>query len=623
MTEQSSRTRRIAAAVEARAAAVPERVVSMSQARLNLLFILGSVLVAGFPFVAAVAVSPLAPEPSTAPPAGGAEISQVVLATAGAMVVTGVLLALVVGHRTERFWLLEWGARISQRVSGLPGWAALPLAIAAPSLLVAVVGMYWDISLHIDVGRDPGPLANPAHYFILIGLFGIFTAGFLAMTLPRSKPGPTAVRTSGDWYAPLGGLLMCASAAFSLVGFPLDDVWHRLFGQDVTLWGPTHLMLLGGAAMTLVGMAVLLTEGVRARPAGVTEGAHSLVMRVRMIALGGALLIGVSIFQAEFDFGVPQFRLVFAPMMTAAAAGIALVAVRIWLGRGAAIAAVGFFILVRGALAVLVGPILGEVTPHFPLYIAEGLIVELVALRIPRDRPLALGIWSGLGIGTVGVAAEWGWSHLWMPVPWPAALFPEGAILGLGMALAGALMGAWMGARLASPAIPRTRPLRIAGVVGAVAIAAMIALALQKDAPSGVSAQVDLTTVRGGADPEVAATVRITPPDAAQDAEWLGAVPIYLPEDEAIPAPEVPARDHLTRGFVADHDILQREQKSTAAALPAIANGIVLAIALALLTMLAWGLHRLARAAEPDQPAGREVQSREPRRVGGPAPAAG
>jgi hypothetical protein len=670
MTEQSSRTRRIAAAVEARAAAVPERVGSMSQARLNLLFILGSVLVAGFPFVAAVAVSPLAPEPSTAPPAGGAEISQVVLATAGAMVVTGVLLALVVGHRTERFWLLEWGARISQRVSGLPGWAALPLAIAAPSLLVAVVGMYWDISLHIDVGRDPGPLANPAHYFILIGLFGIFTAGFLAMTLPRSKPGPTAVRTSGDWYAPLGGLLMCASAAFSLVGFPLDDVWHRLFGQDVTLWGPTHLMLLGGAAMTLVGMAVLLTEGVRARPAGVTEGAHSLVMRVRMIALGGALLIGVSIFQAEFDFGVPQFRLVFAPMMTAAAAGIALVAVRIWLGRGAAIAAVGFFILVRGALAVLVGPILGEVTPHFPLYIAEGLIVELVALRIPRDRPLALGIWSGLGIGTVGVAAEWGWSHLWMPVPWPAALFPEGAILGLGMALAGALMGAWMGARLASPAIPRTRPLRIAGVVGAVAIAAMIALALQKDAPSGVSAQVDLTTVRGGADPEAAATVRITPPDAAQDAEWLnvtawqgggfeladldrvgpgvyrtsqpipvggswktiirlqkgdslGAVPIYLPEDEAIPAPEVPARDHLTRAFVADHDILQREQKSTAAALPAIANGIVLAIALALLTMLAWGLHRLARAAEPDQPAGREVQSREPRRVGGPAPAAG
>ena len=50
--------------------------------------------------------------------------------------------------------------------------------------------MYWDISLHIGVGRDEGPLANPAHYFILIGLFGIFAAGFFAMVLPKEKPEP-------------------------------------------------------------------------------------------------------------------------------------------------------------------------------------------------------------------------------------------------------------------------------------------------------------------------------------------------------------------------------------------------------------------------------------------------
>ena len=48
--------------------------------------------------------------------------------------------------------------------------------------------MYWDISLHIDDGRDPGPLANPAHYLILVGLFGVFAAGVLAMGMPREKP---------------------------------------------------------------------------------------------------------------------------------------------------------------------------------------------------------------------------------------------------------------------------------------------------------------------------------------------------------------------------------------------------------------------------------------------------
>ena len=71
--------------------------------------------------------------------------------------------------------------------------------------------MYWDISLHIDDGRDAGPLANPAHYLILFGLFGIFTAGFLAIVLPEGKPSARAVRIAGDWYAPLGGVAMLAA----------------------------------------------------------------------------------------------------------------------------------------------------------------------------------------------------------------------------------------------------------------------------------------------------------------------------------------------------------------------------------------------------------------------------
>ena len=67
--------------------------------------------------------------------------------------------------------------------------------------------MYWDISLHIDDGRDPGPLANPAHYLILVGLFGIFVAGFLAIVLPERQAEPardphqpaTGTRRSAAW----------------------------------------------------------------------------------------------------------------------------------------------------------------------------------------------------------------------------------------------------------------------------------------------------------------------------------------------------------------------------------------------------------------------------------------
>ena len=622
-------------------------------------------LLTGIATLAALAAAPgtaLASAGDGADPAGGAAVDQIAIATAGAILVTSALLALGIGHRSRRHRLLDRAAALAERLTGLPGWASLPPGIAAVSLLTAVFGMYWDISLHIDVGRDAGPLANPAHYFILAGLFGIFSAGFVAMVLPRGKPSATAVRISGDWHAPLGGVLICACGAFSLLGFPLDDLWHRIFGQDVTLWGPTHLMLIGGAAMTLVGIAVLLTEGNRAAAKlelGPRE--HGWVRRARLVALTGGLLIGLSTFQAEFDFGVPQFRFVFQPILIMLASSVALVAARVWLGRGAALGAVAFFLLIRGLLALLVGPVLDQTTPHFPLYLAEAAVVELVALRVSRDRPLALGLISGALIGSVGLAAEWGWSQLWMPLPWPAELLPEAALLGMPMAIAGALIGVWVGARLAGrPA--RASSLRPGAVVGAVAAAAIVAFPLYKPAEPGLSAQVALAPASSDGARLVEATVQLDPRDAADDAEWLTAtawqggglvvdrlerigpgtyrttepipvhgdwkamirlhegnslmgLPVYLPRDPAIPVGETPAPPSFTREFVADHELLQREQQPAPASLTALGYGVVVTVTLALLGLLAWGLHRL------HAPVARPAAKRVRHRVGERAPA--
>ncbi|MGZ6695520.1 MAG: hypothetical protein ACXVFL_07735 [Solirubrobacteraceae bacterium] len=579
---------------------------------------------------------------AAAKPAGGAALNEIIGATAGAMVVTALLLWLGFGHRSGRVPYLGRAAALGERVSGLPGWAALPSGVATVSLITAVFGMYWDISLHIDVGRDPGPLANPAHYFILVGLFGIFAAGFIAMVLPAERTGPSAIRITEDWYAPLGGVLVCACGAFSLIGFPLDDVWHRLFGQDVTLWGPTHLMLIGGAAMTLVGLAALLVEGIRFNGRhGTRDKEQTWAVATRRVALTGGLMLGLSTFQAEFDFGVPQFRMIFQPMLIMLAAGVGLVLARVWAGRGAALGAVGFFLLIRGGLALLIGPILGEATPHFPLYVAEALVVEAVGFVVGRERPLALGAWSGLGIGTIGLAAEWGWSHVFMPLPWPSALFPEGAICGLAMVLAGGILGAWAGSRLASDDVARVPALRPAAVLAAVVVAALTVFALHKPALPGTSATVALTNATGGPNRTVNADVRLKPASAGEGTEWLTAtawqggglvvdrlkkvgpghfrttqpipvhgdwkalirlhkgntlngLPIYLPDDPAIPAKGVPAAAHFTRPFTADHKILQREQKGASAGLWGIAYAIVAAIALALLVLLAWGLHRVA-----------------------------
>lgn len=611
-----------------------------------------SLLLAGATALAAPALA-FAQATEEAPPAGGAAIDQVIIATAAAMLLTGALLYFGLGHRSSKVPYLGRLAGFSERVSGLPGWAALPSAIAAGSLLLAFLGFLWDVSLHIGSGRDEGPLANPSHYLILGGLFGIFTAGFVACVLPLEKPSKSAVRIVGNWYAPLGGVVMTACGMFALIGFPLDDVWHRIFGQDVTLWGPTHLMLIGGAAMTLIGIAILMVEAGRTERVKQREE-MSYIMWARRVALSGGLLIGLMVFPVEFDFGVPQFRMIFGPMLVMIAAGVALTATRLWLGRGAAIGAVAFFLLVRGVVSVIVGPVFGEATPHFALFVVEGLVVEAVFLALPRARPLTLGLVTGVGIGTIGLASEWLWSNLWMPIPWTSELFPEGAIVGFLAAVAGSLLGVWVGERLASDELPRLRSTRNGAVAGAVALAALVSFAAFKPAAEGVSAKV--TLAEAGQD-LVIPTVAMQPADAAADAEFfnvtawqgggldlaelestgepgvyttsepvpvggtwktivrlssgntLSSMPIYLSEDPAIPAKGVPATPSFERTFIADHELLQREQKDVAGWLTVAAYVLVAVIALALLVMIAWALHRLAVVVEDPREAEQEATS--------------
>src|SRR5829696_8432037 len=373
-----------------------------------------------------------------ADPAGGAAISEVLLATGGAIVATTLLFALGFGHRAGRTSLLARASERAGRIADLPPWVALPSGLATGSLIVALLGMYWDISLHIDDGRDPGPLANPAHYLILFGLFGIFSAGFLAMTIPKEKPCPTALR--------------------------IFDGWHRLFGQDVTLWGPTHLMLIGGASLSLVGIGILLAEGTRSHSILHGEertGRVSPWLTLRRASLAGGFLIGLSTFQAEFDFGVPQFDFLFQPMLIALAASIGLISARMWGGAGGALGAVAFFWLVRGFVSLMVAGVWDESTPHIPLYLAEAVIVEAVAAVLLTRRPLAFGAVAGVLIGTLGTAAEWGWSHVWMPLPWPSSLLPEVALVTILAGLGGGLLGTFIGGSLRVRPEPYPRGARL------------------------------------------------------------------------------------------------------------------------------------------------------------------
>jgi len=604
-----------------------------------------------------------AQSPGTAAPARGAPLSDLITLTVVFAVAGLLLLAVSVGHRKKRVpWLSNIGD-FAEKVSGLPAWAAVPQAVGAVSLITAAFGFYWDVSWHIDRGRDPGALANPAHWFIIVGLAGIALAGILSVILGDEEATGSSIRFGRDWNVPVGGLLLSICGLIALAGFPLDDVWHRLFGQDVTLWGPTHIQMIGGASLATLALWVLAVEGQRAaRAAGRPVDAKAMLPI--HISLAGAFLIGMSTLQAEFDFGVPQFNQLFQPAMIMLAAGIALVAARIRLGKGGALGAVAFFLVFRGGLALLIGPILGRTLLHFPLYIAEAVLIELVALRIPaRRRPLNLGLVSGIGIGTVGLAAEWGWTHVFMPLPWHASLLPLGAVWGFVGGVAGGIIGALIGRALSPPAedflVVRQRLPRPAAAAVVVAVLAVLALPLTSTVhPYRADLAMDPPLgIPGG---RVHVTLHMHPTDAAQGAQWfnvtawqgartgngglvikdlheispgvyqtdgtvpvfgewkalirlhkgrsLMAVPIYLPADPAIPAQQVPPWPNVTRPFVREKSILQREAVGGSQWLQRPAYAVLGALALVWVGSLGWGLRRLERAVPPDvRRGGRDV----------------
>jgi hypothetical protein len=99
----------------------------------------------------------------------------------------------------------------------------------------------------------------------------------------------------------------------------------------------------------------------------------------------------------------------------------------------------------------------------------------------------------------------------------------------------------------------------------------------------------------------------------------VAGLPIYLPEDSAIPAPAVKATSSFDRPFTDETQILQRELKSGVPGyLAGVAYGVVGSIVLSLLLLLGWVLNRIAR---PDDERPRRRRERAPRATTGQVPA--
>ncbi|MDP3891452.1 MAG: hypothetical protein Q8Q44_09500, partial [Nocardioides sp.] len=186
-------------------------------------------------------------------------------------------------------------------------------------------------------------------------------------------------------------------------------------------------------------------------------------------------------------------------------------------------------------------------TARFLLFLPGAILVELVALAIdPRRRPVRFGVVSGLLVGTLGLAADWVWTGIFMPLPQPlpASTLPVMLTVGTLAAVGGGLLAVWHVAHLHAVAGDATFPEGVtepptsmwgrqgAGLAGVGAfVVLMAAFAPPADGPA-MEATVtfsDIERADGSSAPCAGGpeeclsqvTVQVTPADALDDAAWF------------------------------------------------------------------------------------------------------
>jgi hypothetical protein len=521
-----------------------------------------------------------------------------------------------------------------ERLTGMPGWAAAVVGLGLFAPVLSVTGFYIDVAWHIQFGRDR-TLWTPPHVMIVTGLALILAssaAGIVWATVTRAGTG----FRWGRWQVPWSMLPLAAFGTAAFVGFPLDSWWHASYGVDVTLWSPTHILLIGASGLSTISLWMTLRE------AGV-DPAGGPWPRAVYCLLAGATLARLSTFQCEFDLGAPQFQQLFHPVVIALAAGAGLVGARIVLGRGGALVMAAGFVVLRAVLGLVVGPGLGYIVPRFPLYLASALAVEAAAALVGTRRRIRLALVAGAGIGTLGLAGEWWWSHVWGRHPWVASLLPEALAVTVLAAVGAAVLGT------AAGAAARGEPVRVPGMAMAGAVAAVVVALTVPSPRTGTPLAGDLTLDRSGDGRTATVTVRLDPPEAAAGANWfeafswqgggsvnarmrpapggdgrfrserpvpvagdwktivrlhrgtaLAGAPVYLPADEEIHAPAVPAEDGRRR-FVPDIELLLREAKPGPATTRIVIYGVIALAAVSSFWLLALAARRIRGVARPDR----------------------
>lgn len=148
----------------------------------------------------------------------------------------------------------------AQNAQGKSGMLDIPIFIYATAFasLSIVVGLIWDISWHLSIGRDG--LLSPPHLAIYLGaVVAGFFSGYQVLKTSfwgSRREKENSVKFWGIFYGSLGAMLCIWGCFAMLTSAPFDDWWHNTYGLDVVILSPPHSVLALGMMIVQVGAMV-------------------------------------------------------------------------------------------------------------------------------------------------------------------------------------------------------------------------------------------------------------------------------------------------------------------------------------------------------------------------------
>jgi hypothetical protein len=298
------------------------------------------------------------------------------------------------------------------RAAALP-WQVSAMLVGSTSI---VVGILWDISWHMTIGRDT--FWTPAHMAIYLGgvLAGI-CGGWLALkTTFASTPEErdVAVRFWG-FRAPLGAWVAIWGALAMLTSAPFDDWWHNAYGLDVEILSPPHTVLAAGMIAIQLG-AMLLVLALQNRAAESKVEARSLGLA--FVYAAGAVLSMLAILLTEYNYPNAQHAAFFYKVSCAVYPVLLVAAARASRLRWAATLTAAFYMLITLAMVWILplfaaqprlgpidNPVDHMVPPGFPLLlIVPALAVDWILQRRERWEEKAGGWLLAMGLAAAFLA---------------------------------------------------------------------------------------------------------------------------------------------------------------------------------------------------------------------------